>query len=454
MELPAAVDAATKKGLSLPKVAQPFVLPPADSSRSWTNHPDGGERMGMAAVRAAEGTSNKVDLRYIAKAAVMAPLALMALSILVLHAETKFHVVSYQIETFNASRTYALLSGASLLRALAGVSLLRDGYDACEALHRMFWAMFNGMDEVEPLPGHEPITKGRAVQIVFSVTLRFAEEIFKNDPVALSIIETIRNVLGVTALCAFAARNCSYHSGEVAIRVRNFNVPRRRDRFDGVVRDEQDLSITQALQALEDFWNSMNVLSSQNAVVSIYGDSLSLHQDGAVEMLVLSQCGWCPRTGDPVIVGTVCPVSYAEITMRSRARLVVSPVQLFLTYCRLIHCGQSGQKPADIGETQYLLDLAGRVPYMCMNKLFGLNGHSVVNLGSTVCFVPLLDASRERDLLMRARVGVFQTLPLLDREVFRAIYDILKRGPIVTGDHGIIDTLYGPEQKWVPGPGW
>ena len=198
----------------------------------------------------------------------------------------------------------------------------------------------------------------------------------------------------------------------------------------------------------------MNRDSSKEAVVSIFGDSFSLHQNGAVLMLVLSQCGWCTRTGNPVIVGTVCDVSHPEITMSGMARLVVSPAQRFLTYCRLIHCGDSGQKPADVGETQYLLDLAGRIPYMCTGQLFGLNGHSNVNLGSTVCFVPLLDACDERDLLMGAGVGVFQTLPLLDREVFRAIYDILKRDPIVTGDHGIIDTLYGPEQEWVPGPGW
>ena len=453
MDLKAAVEAAKKKGMRLPKVDEPFVKP-AKSSRDWQNHPDGGGRLGMNAARAAEGTSNKVHSHYIVKAASLASIGLMALSLLVLDATVKFHVVSYQIETGNGFRSYALLSGASLLRALAGVSLLRDGYDACEALHRMFWYMFLEMDEVEPASNKQPITKGRAVLIVLSVTLRFAEEIFKKDPVALSVIETIRNVLGVTALCGFAARNCSYHSGEVAIRVRNFNVPRRRDWFDGVVRDEQDLSITQALQALEDFWNSMNEATSKDAVVPIFGDSLSLHQDGAVSMLVLSQCGWCPRTGDPVIVGTVCDVSQPEITMYGMARLVMSPAQRFLTYCRLIHCGESGQKPADIDETQFLLDLACRSPYMCMDKLFGLNGHSNVNLGSTVCFVPLLDACHERDLLMRARVGVFQTLPLLDREVFRAIYDILKRDPIVTGDHGIIDTLYGPEQKWVPGPGW
>ena len=453
MELPAAVDAATKKGLSLPKVDKPFVEPPADSSRSWADHPDAGHGLGMNAARTVEGEHAYVSRRYIVQAVAAAPLALMALSLLVLHAETKFHVVSYQIETFNASRTYALLSAASLLRALAGVSLLRDGYDACEALHRMFWAIWDDMKSVKPAPNQPPISKGRALQIVFSVTLRFAEEIFKKDPDALAVVEIIRNVLGVTALCGYAARNCSYHSCEVRSPSPNFYASWRRHRLDGVVH-EQDLSITQALQVLEDFWNSMDKATSKPAVVSIFGDSLNLHQDAAVPTLILSQCGWCTRTGDPVIVGTVCLVSHPEITMQGMSRLVVSQLQRFLVYCKIIHCGKSGQKPADVGETQYLLDLAGRFPYMCVDKLFGLSGHTNVNLGSTVCFVPLLDASDERDLLMRAGVGVFQTLPLLDREVFRAIYDILKRAPIVTGDHGIIEALFGQEQKWVPGPGW
>ena len=198
----------------------------------------------------------------------------------------------------------------------------------------------------------------------------------------------------------------------------------------------------------------MDLATSKDAVESIFSGPLQMFQNGGFPCLIISQCGWCRQTGWPVLAATACIVSSPEIMMQGMARLAVSPLQRFFTYCRMIHCGQSCQKPADVGETHYLLDLARRTPYVRVDCLFGLNGHSCVNLGSTVCFVPLLDASDERDLLMRARVGVFQTLPLLDREVFRAIYDIRKRDPIVTGDHGIIDTLYGPEQKWVPGPGW
>ena len=197
----------------------------------------------------------------------------------------------------------------------------------------------------------------------------------------------------------------------------------------------------------------MDEATSLDAVVSIFGGPLQMFQNGGFPCLILSQCGWCRQTGWPVLAATACIVSSPEITMQGMARLAVSPLQRFFTYCRMIHCGQSCQKPADVGETHYLLDLARRMPYMHMDSLFGLNGHSCVNLGSTVCFVPLLDASDERDLLMRAGVGVFQTLPLLNDDVFRAIYDLLKRAPFLTGDHGIYKLMFGPEQKWKPGPG-
>ena len=77
MELAAAVEAAKKKGLSLPKVDKPFVEPPADSSKNWQNHPDGSGKLGMEAARVAEGTSTRIARCYIVQAAAMAPLALM-----------------------------------------------------------------------------------------------------------------------------------------------------------------------------------------------------------------------------------------------------------------------------------------------------------------------------------------------------------------------------------------
>ena len=64
MELPAAVDAAKKKGLRLPKVDKPFVEPSEDK-KYWINHPDGGGRLGMGAARSVVEGHNYVDSRYI-----------------------------------------------------------------------------------------------------------------------------------------------------------------------------------------------------------------------------------------------------------------------------------------------------------------------------------------------------------------------------------------------------
>ena len=172
-------------------------------------------------------------------------------------------------------------------------------------------------------------------------------------------------------------------------------------------------------------------------------------------MLIISQCSWCSRTGAPVLAATACWVSSLEINYLGRARFVVSELQRFLAYCNIIHCGLSGKKPSNVSATQYLLDLAKRIPYMCIDKLFGLNGaHSNVNLGATALMVPLMDDCPQRDFFMDERGGVFQTLPLNKDKIWRAIYELLKRAPVVAGDHGIIETLFGPEQKWVPGPGW
>ena len=177
-------------------------------------------------------------------------------------------------------------------------------------------------------------------------------------------------------------------------------------------------------------------------------------QNGTVPMLMFSQCGWCPETGWPVFAATACFVGYTEITMSGMARFAVSELHRFFAYTKIVHCGLSGQKPAGVGLMQFFLDLAGRLPVMCEDRLFGIHGHSNVILGSTVCMVPLLDACDERDFLMGAGVGVFGTLPLLNDKVLRAIYDLIKRAPFITGDHGIYKKMFGPEQKWKLGPLW
>ena len=67
--------------------------------------------------------------------------------------------------------------------------------------------------------------------------------------------------------------------------------------------------------------------------------------------------------------------------------------------------------------------------------------------------VPLLEASREREVLLSERVGVFQTLPLHKDNVFRAIYDLIKRAPFLTGDHSIYQEMFDALEEWKCGPG-
>ena len=77
----------------------------------------------MGAARSVEENHNYVDPNYIVKAVSMAEWVVAALALFVLHAPIKFLVVSAQIGVRNANRTYAMLSEASLLRAIAAVSL-------------------------------------------------------------------------------------------------------------------------------------------------------------------------------------------------------------------------------------------------------------------------------------------------------------------------------------------
>lgn len=236
LDLAAAVDAATKAGMALPEKKEHIVTPPEDSN-AWqrTEH---GNFNGMDAARAAKGEDDSIGRRCVRKAASLAQSALHALVLFVLYAPIKCLGVSFQLETGNPMRTYALLSEGSLLRNMACVALSRVAYEPCEALHRLIWFLCDQMQIVKP-----GFSRGAAVHFSLSVALLFGKEIFAGDLVALSVLEAVQNVLGVTALCAYAAKNTSFHSGQVRSRVRSSTSrvdahANRRDRLDGVVRDE------------------------------------------------------------------------------------------------------------------------------------------------------------------------------------------------------------------------
>ena len=210
MKFASAIAAATNAGMKLEPKDDDIVTPP--ETTAWKNTADYGHSAGMAAARTAKGTSStsRVDPCYITKAASMAKVAVHALVLLVLEATVKSYGVSYQIESGDAFRSYALISGASLLRNMACVALCRAAYTPCEALHRLLWAMWEGMDRVKP-----GISKAGAVHIVLSVTLIWAESCFAAGSPEMVAIGYVRDVLGVTALCGYAAQNTAYHSGKV-----------------------------------------------------------------------------------------------------------------------------------------------------------------------------------------------------------------------------------------------
>ena len=92
--------------MRLPPRPKPLVTPP--NTKSWCGTPDAGGK-GMNAARTAEGDYQSCSPLYITQAVSMASWVVAALTLMVLHAPTKFLVVSNQIETGNAFRTYALL---------------------------------------------------------------------------------------------------------------------------------------------------------------------------------------------------------------------------------------------------------------------------------------------------------------------------------------------------------
>ena len=126
MDLTAAVDAATKAGMALSPKDENIITPPETNAWQGTEH---GSFNGMDAAKAAKGERGSGELRWVRKAASLAQSALHALVLFVLYAPIKCLGVSFQIETGNGFRSYALLSEGSLLRNMACVALSRVAYE-------------------------------------------------------------------------------------------------------------------------------------------------------------------------------------------------------------------------------------------------------------------------------------------------------------------------------------
>ena len=431
-----------------------LVEPPANS-RDWDTVAGG--NLGLKAARAKEardrGELGKRARKFIDAAIACASLAADALTLQVLSKKVKTKVVGYQSETHNPHRSNALLSGKSLARALACVGLCSESCQHSKAAHALAWEITARMQE------HGAITATRATQAAMSLTLRYAEEFHRERRLSdeqLEALLIVREVLGVQAQCSYAEKNASYHDWLIE------------------------------LDDLDAFWERMDADSYKEQVVRCLGNTLTQHQDGAIKCLILSAPDWDRFDGKAardsasyfelahvddvesrllsprrhrrasvaqVLAGTVCYVSYKEVTMRGIARLAVSELQLAFAYFNVVHCGLCAQKPAGVGETQFLLDVAKRLGANVKSQ-FGVGGrHSMTTWSGKLTFVPLLGECEQWGRLRDARVGVFRMLPLHDPAVYGHVYDILTSGRPVLGDHGIPKKLYSGDADWVPGPG-
>lgn len=226
---------------------------------------------GMAVARAKEakdrGELGKRARKFIDAAIACAPLAADALTIHVLSKVVKSKVVGYQVETDNAARTNALLSAKSLARAWACVGLCSESCQHSKAAHALGWEITTLMQK------HCTITATRCTQAAMSLVLRYAEEFYADELLSKEQMEAmlkVREVLGVQAQCSYAEKNTSYHDWLVE------------------------------LDDLDTFWERMDADSTKESVVACLGNTLTLHQDGAIPMLLLSAPDWDGLGGEPV----------------------------------------------------------------------------------------------------------------------------------------------------------
>mmetsp|Transcript_13958 Transcript_13958/g.37074 ORF Transcript_13958/g.37074 Transcript_13958/m.37074 type:complete len:282 (-) Transcript_13958:601-1446(-) len=237
-----------------------LVEPPANS-RNWDAVAGMANGLGAAREKEAKdrGELGKRARRFIDAAIACAPLAADALTLHVLSKDVKSKVVNFQVETENAARTNALLSGRSLARAWACVGLCSESCQFSKAAHALGWEITSLMQKCGA------ITATRATQAAMSLVLRYAEEFHAEERLSddqLAAMLLVRELLGVQAQCSFAEKNAHYHNWLIE------------------------------LEDLDAFWTRMDADSYKETVVDILGKNLTLYQGGAFKCLILSAPDW------------------------------------------------------------------------------------------------------------------------------------------------------------------
>ena len=136
-----------------------------------------------------------------------ASFAVALLAILVLHAPTKALCANYMVETGAGARTFAALSGGCLARIVACVAICSSTSTHCAAAHALSWVIFDAVTT------RHTTHVVRAVQAVLSLTLIYAKD-YNLTTEEMATVCMVRSVLGVQALCSYAARNAAYHNGD------------------------------------------------------------------------------------------------------------------------------------------------------------------------------------------------------------------------------------------------
>ena len=381
--------------------------------------------LGLAAARTVEGgidTSCAMGIVY-AVAMENASFAVALLAILVLHASTKALCANYMVETGAGARTFAALSGNCLFRILVCVAISSATSPHCAAAHALSCYIFDAVKK-----RHQTYAV-RAVQAVLSLTLIYAEK-WALTPAEMATVCMVRSVLGVQALCSYAARNTAYHDGD-------------------------------PLDDLCGFWEKMMAHSSKDAVLAIYGGPLKRFKAACVPILIMAIVSFCPETGRPVVAATLCDLSYVDATLRGTARFV-SVLQRFFAFMQLVHLSLYGKQIDGMSKEHYLFHIATRLK-PCVAGAFGVGGGSRsgrdapgTSFGCKLCSVAIVDDRVQDDVqyLLGQRVGAWETLPLLDEDVRSAAFRIFDSGLPVPGDRQVARLIFGPPEERVVAPGW
>ena len=406
---------------------KPLVTPPKHGN-NWMDAKVG-DKVGMRAARTVEGLvhpSCEVGI-CIAVASQNASLAVALLAILVLHASTKALCANYMVETGAGARTFAVLSGGCLARIVACVAIGSSTSTHCAAAHMLSWAIYD-LVKADLVKGKKTMNCVKAVQMVCSLTLIYAKD-YNLTTEEMATVCMVRSVLGVQALCSYAARNAAYHNGDT-------------------------------LDDLDGFWLKMNLHSSRDAILAIYGGPLRRFKTACVPILVMAIVSFCPETGRPVVAATVCHASYLDATLVGTARFA-SDLQRFFAFINLVHLSLWAKPIDGLSETHYLFHMAKRLR-PCVASAFGVGGSDsagrsapATSYGCLLCSAAIVnDEARKRlPALLEARVGLWRTLPLLDDSVRRAVFDVYNSGVPVTGDRKVGKLIFGPPKKWRLAPG-